>query len=87
MAPSAREPARKPIGTAFSASSLAVMTTGRTMNASVNQPARSDTFHPKKMTNMPNPKSPKTIEGTPARLRMARRMKRMNFPSRAYSLR
>jgi hypothetical protein len=39
------------------------------------------------MTNIPKPNRPKTIEGTPARLRIARRTKRMSLPSRAYSLR
>ena len=47
VAPSASEPSRKPCGTARSDSSLAVMITGRTMNASVNQPASSEMFQPK----------------------------------------
>ena len=50
VAPRASEPSRNPCGTARSDSSLAVMMTGRTMKARVNQPARSETFQPKAMT-------------------------------------
>jgi hypothetical protein len=73
------------LGTALSDSSLAVMTTGSTMNASVNQPASSDTFQSRKITNMPKPKRPNTIEGTPARFRIASRMKRMNGRRRVFT--
>jgi hypothetical protein len=87
VAPRASEPSRKPRGTDRSDSSLAVMMTGRTMKASVNQPARSEMFQPRPMTKTPTPKSPKTMEGTPARLMMARRMVVMTGPWFAYSLR
>ena len=74
------------VGTARNDSSLAVIIAGRTINPSVNHPESSETFHPKKITNNPNPKSPNTIEGTPARLRIATRISRIKRPSRLYSL-
>ena len=87
VAPSASEPSRKPRGTARSDSSLAVMITGRTMKASVNQPAMREMFQPSPMTKMPTPKRPKTMEGTPARLMMASRIALIIGPCRLYSLR
>src|SRR2546430_9058487 len=87
VAPSASEPSRNPFGTARNDSSLAVMIAGRTIKPSVNQPENSETFQPKKITNNPNPNNPNTIDGTPARFRIAIRIKRMNRPSRLYSLR
>src|SRR5260370_41281997 len=70
VAPSASEPSRNPCGTARKDSSLAVIIAGRTINPSVNQPERRETFQPKKMTKSPKPKRPKTIDGTPARFRI-----------------
>src|SRR5205823_3835180 len=87
VAPRASEPSRKPLGTARSDSSLAVMMAGRIIRPRVNQPARSDTFQWKKITNKPKPNSPKTIEGTPARLRMAMRRRRIERVFWLYSLR
>ena len=63
------------------------MMIGNTMNAMVSQPASNETPKFSAMTNMPKPNRPKTIEGTPARLMIDRRRKRMNGPSVAYSLR
>ncbi len=63
------------------------MITGRTMKASVNQPASIEMFQPKKWTNSATPKRPKTIEGTPARLMMASRIALMTAPCLLYSLR
>ena len=51
------------------------MIAGKIIRPSVNQPASSETFQPKKITNSPKPNRPNTIEGTPARFRMAMRMK------------
>ena len=64
-----------------------MMIAGKTMSPRVNQPAMSETFQPKKITNSPNPKRPKTIEGTPARFRIATRTSRISGPLRLYSLR
>ena len=41
----------------------------------------------RKITNMPKPKSPKMMEGTPARLSMDRRMSESRRPGLPYSLR
>src|SRR5438874_1855785 len=82
VAPSASEPSRNPCGTARNDSSLAVMMAGKTIKPSVNQPESNETFQPKKITNNPNPKSPNTIDGTPARLRIAIRKAQKSADSR-----
>ena len=44
------------------------MMTGNAMIARVNQPAIMETPQSKKRTNMPNPKRPRVMDGTPERL-------------------
>ncbi len=57
------------------------------MMASVRLAARMLVPKPKKSTKAPTPKSACTIEGTPARLMIARLISRVNQLSGAYSLR
>ena len=78
---------RKLCGTDRSASSAVLMITGSVMIASVSDPARIDDPMPSASTNSPSPNRPYTIDGTPARLMIARRIMRVNLLSRAYSLR
>jgi hypothetical protein len=65
----------------------AVMIAGKIIRPSVNQPASSETFHPKKITKSPKPNRPNTIDGTPAKFKIATRMNRIKRVSRLYSLR
>ena len=51
VAPNASELSRKPFGIERRDSSLAVITIGRTMKASVNQPASIETFQSRKITD------------------------------------
>ena len=66
---------------------MATMTTGSVITASVRLAARMLVPILKKSTNAPTPNRACTIEGTPARLMIARLMMRVNQLSFAYSLR
>ncbi len=88
VAPSARLASRRPGGMAFSDSSVATMTTGIVMTASVSEAQMSagwpqtalglcrmaSMFLPTKLMKKPRPNRPKTMDGTPARLLTAARM-------------
>ena len=52
---------------------------------SVKAPARILTPNLNQTTKKAKPNRPNTIDGTPARLLMPKRMKRINLPGRAYS--
>ena len=71
---------------AFIDSSLAVMITGKAIKAKVNQPAIKETPQSKYKTNKPNPNKPKTIEGTPDKFKIDKRIDCKTFPGRLYSL-
>jgi hypothetical protein len=68
-------------------SSAVLITVGKIMAAKVNPPERMD--HPilSRMTKKTNPKSPKIMEGTPARQSVPKRIIRLILLSRVYSLR
>ena len=87
VAPMFQQASRKAKGTACRDSRVATMTTGRVMMARVMLAARMLVPKPKKMTKAPTPKRAWTMEGTPARLMMARLITRVNQLSGAYSLR
>ena len=75
-----------PCGIALMDSSLAEMIIGNTMKAKVNQPAIKETFQPKANTNIPIPKIPNTMDGTPARFRIDSLTAFKILPGREYSL-
>ena len=87
VAPIFQHASRKDRGTACRDSREATMTTGNVMMARVKLAARMLVPNLKKMTNAPRPNRAWTIEGTPARLMMARLMTRVIQLSGAYSLR
>ncbi len=87
MAPMFQQASRNACGTACSDSRVATITTGSVMMASVRLAARMLVPKRKKMTNAPTPNSAWTIDGTPARLMIARLIARVNQLSGAYSLR
>src|SRR5438093_8614695 len=90
-APKARLASRRPWGMARRDSSVATITTGRVITASVKEAHRIEgwlqfdpdegqsrsRFRPTKLMKKPTPKRPNTIDGTPARLLTAPRMKRV----------
>ena len=61
------------------------MISGKDISAKVNEPAIIESPHPKVLTNRDIPNNPKTTDGTPLRLFVMIRMKRMSFPFVAYS--
>ena len=85
VAPRARLPSRIPAGMSLRASSVVRMTSGRERSPSVREPARMLSPKPRYLTNSAMPKSPKTIEGTPLRLLVIRRMNFTTHPLDAYS--
>ena len=85
VAPRARLPSRIPAGMSFRASSVVRIISGRESSPRVREPARMLSPNPRYLTNRAMPKSPKTIEGTPLRLLVIRRMKRTTHPLEAYS--
>jgi hypothetical protein len=70
VAPKAKEASLKEEGTELIASSDALIITGRMSIPRVSEPESTETPKPKSLTNIASPKSPKTTEGTPARLLM-----------------
>ena len=87
VAPMFQQASRNACGTACSDSRVETITTGRVMIARVRLAARMLVPKSKKRTKAPTPKSACTIEGTPARLMIARLMTRVSQLSGAYSLR
>jgi len=87
VAPMFQHASRNACGTAWSDSRVATITTGSVMTARVRLAARIDCPILKKSTKAPNPKSACTIDGTPARLMIARLMDLVSRLSGAYSLR
>ena len=85
VAPRARLPSLRDFGTALRASSLETIIIGSIIHASVKQPAIIEAPNRRNITNSPSPKSPKTIEGTPASVTIASRTVRVNLPAFAYS--
>jgi len=85
--PRASEASRKVAGTALRASSEAPMIVGRMRKPSVSAPERMQEPNCRNTTKSPRPKSPKTMEGTPARQFTPMRMIRTRGPCLAYSLR
>ena len=71
--PRVREPAR-------------MLSPNKESSPRVREPARMLSPNPRYLTNRAMPKSPKTIEGTPLRLLVIRRMKRTTHPLEAYSV-
>ena len=69
------------------ASSEVRMMMGSTMMARVRPPESTDQPNPSFMTNSTKPKSPRMMEGTPARHSDPKRMIRVAQPSRVYSVR
>ena len=61
------------------------MMMGNTMQARVRLPDNMEVPKSKKMTKSPSPKSPNTMEGTPAKVTIANRIMDVNLFSRAYS--
>jgi hypothetical protein len=87
VAPMFQQASRKACGTACSDSRVATMTTGMVITASVRLAARMLVPNSKKRTKAPSPNRAWTIDGTPARLMIARLIVRVNQLSPAYSLR
>jgi hypothetical protein len=87
VAPMFQQASRNASGTDCSDSRVATMTTGMVITASVMLAARMLVPNLKKMTKAPSPNRACTIDGTPARLMIARLITRVNQLSPAYSLR
>lgn len=87
-APSPKLPSLKESGTAFNASSVVLMISGRIMIASVNAPASRENPHPNVLTKNSIPNNPYTMEGIPESVSVVRRITSTNlFPFPAYSTR
>ena len=87
VAPMFQQASRKARGTACSDSRVDTMTTGSVITARVRLAARMLVPKRKKSTKAPTPNRACTIDGTPARLMIARFMARVSQLSGAYSLR
>ena len=72
-APSAKLPSRKESGTAFNASSVVRMTSGRIISAIVSAPERTEVPQPNNCTKKSMPKMPYTMDGMPASVSAAMR--------------
>lgn len=87
VAPIVQQASLKALGTACRDSRVATITTGSVMTASVRLAASMLAPKSANSTNAPNPNRAWTMEGTPARLIIARLIARVRRLSRAYSLR
>ena len=86
-APSARLASRQSCGTCESAASVVLMMTGSESTESVRIPERRLTSKPQKTTKNVRPNKPKTIEGTPARFAIERRVSVTQTDEPPYSCR